>query len=95
MVLSLDTFNNAEWRCRVEVSYKTIKSKPNDFKVCNHCNAINWHENKKCVNEECQSPKFFGNEQNVVSVVIGAEYSYCKQIKHFTEYATDVQRLEV
>ena len=30
-----------------------IAGKPNDYKKCPSCNAINWYENETCVNCDC------------------------------------------
>ena len=47
----------------MEVTLDKILCKPDDFKMCVECGAVNWYENDKC--HDCQSNKFNDNADRV------------------------------
>ena len=44
-----------------------IKSRPDDFKVCKDCLAINWYGNKDCL--ECGSESFDESREKVMELI--------------------------
>lgn len=60
----------------MEVDLMNIAQKPNDFKICKHCNAINWYENESCCNTDCNLKSFKDLGEDVID-------SYKKELNFF------------
>jgi len=68
-----------------------ILGKPNDYKQCKKCNAINWYENIECV--ECENKKFIKNEKKLIKY-IQADYNYYLS-EGYTENDIDLIEFDV
>lgn len=76
----------------MEVRHDYIYSKPGDFKVCRHCNRINWYENEICI--ECGETGFVKDEKKVKRR-IEDEYKFYKDVEGYTEEEIDEMFTEV
>ena len=48
----------------METTLFNVFSKPNDFKICKKCGALNWYENKEC--KECGSKEFKDDKKSIL-----------------------------
>jgi len=69
-----------------------IFGKPNDYKICKKCGALNWYENKECIN--CGFAYFYEDGKNVDSYVEN-EYSLYKEKYSLKEEEIDNILIEV
>ena len=70
----------------IKSTLEKIQYKPTKFKVCDKCEAINWHKNKKCV--DCSSTKFI-EEGDMVEERIQREYKFWTRIEKLNEKDTN------
>ena len=66
--------------------------KPHDYKLCSHCNRINWYENEVCIDCSCSSFKENGSS---VEKYIQNEYDFYTQEEGYTEAEADNVLIDV
>ena len=69
-----------------------ISAKPSDYKVCNHCNHLNWYENEECCS--CYEKEFVIDKETV-DFAIKEEYNFYKKELGLSEKEIDEEYIEV
>jgi ribosomal protein L40E len=69
-----------------------ISQKISDYKVCEHCNHLNWYENNECC--ICQN-KTFSEKESDVDFAVKQEYKFWVNEEKYTEEQADNIDIEV
>ena len=70
----------------MERTLSAILGKPNDFKLCKKCNALNWYENDNC--HDCGEDKFITSDKAIAKWV-DKEYDFWIEEEKYTECEVD------